>query len=142
MLHKSIGPPPPEAILDSLDKAAKIGILSKIQVALLRDRCADSRTWTYAALKAKYGISRDESVRKCLTRTAKGLYWDRAMEGGKDPYLSVLDWDEFRQVVLAPTNSARSCPVQSAGILAPKRSGLVPEIEHRVKSQENQSIFQ
>jgi hypothetical protein len=85
--------------VSELEAAVTKGILSPIQVAILRTRCQQPTMWTYPLLCEHFKIKRDEALRHAIIRTAYGLFWEPGMTGGQDPYLSRIDQSKFRDNV-------------------------------------------
>jgi hypothetical protein len=89
-------------------------MLSEIQVQMLRDRCPDPATYTYAGIKQKYQITRDNTVRPALFRTACGLFWEPALDGHRDSELSPLDEQKFGELLYHRGNELNSISSRDA----------------------------
>jgi hypothetical protein len=97
----------------TLNTSVARGFLSQIQVevTLFRGKGA-----TYINIKKNYGITRDESIIRCLVRTAEGLQWYPGHPGGTDPFLAPEDQATFQTLVLNACNELNciSTPIATA----------------------------
>lgn len=101
--------------LTELEQLADSGLLSKVQVELLRAR---SESATYEALISRFCLSGPGPLVHALVRTATARFWCPGYSGGADSYLSPADWSKFSALIQGAADELNCVPTDVALSLA------------------------